>query len=454
MTNTTLLTGLAGALVLAGCAFSPSSEASEQPTRSAAAMPSPAVISSAAVPLSGSAQDYAPLLAAASGANRVLLGEATHGTAEFYRERARITHQLIRERGFNAVAIEGDWSPTYRVNLYVRGLGKDRSAAEALRGYTNFPQWMWPNSEFRDFVEQLRTFNLTLPANQRVGVYGADVYDLFEAADAVVGHVAQMDPEAARRIRVSYRCFEGQGRDLHRYGQAAQTRAASCQSQAAAVLAEVRKLPKAATAEGEEARFAAFRSAASVAAAEEYFRTLYSGGNSWNARDRRMADNVEAIAAQAASLTGREGRVVMWAHNSHVGDARATSAAERGELNIGQLMRQQHGDRALLVGFFTHSGTVRAASAWGEQHRVFTLNPALPQSHSDLFHRTGVPRFLLMLRNNATLQAQLSTPMLQRAVGVIYVPRAEMQSHYFPASLSRQFDAAVYVDKTEAVKAL
>lgn len=445
---------LACALVISACAPVPSKQAEQLTGREEGALPDVALIQAAAVPLTGSAADYSALMKEAGNSTRVLLGEATHGTSEFYRERGALTLGLIREGEFNAVAIEGDWSPTYRVGLYARGLGKDRSAAEALGSFTNFPKWMWRNQEFASFVEELRRHNLTLPERQRVGIYGADVYDLFEAAKAAVAHSARLDPIRSGRIRQSYRCFERHGRDLHRYGQAAQTRASSCRQQAEAALAEARALPAGASPSGEEARFAALRSAASVVAAEEYFRTLYSGADAWNVRDQRMSETVEAIASHAARSTGRDGRVVIWAHNSHVGDARATAAAERGQHNIGQLMKQQHGGRALLVGFFTHSGQVRAAPAWGERDRVFTLNPALPQSHSGLFERTKLPSFLLMLRGNLELEKSLASPMLQRAVGVIYVPEQELRSHYAPARLSRQFDAAVFVRKTEAVRPL
>jgi erythromycin esterase-like protein len=313
---------------------------------------------------------------------------------------------------------------------------------------------MWRNKEFATFVEELRQFNLGLPERQRVGIYGADVYDLFEAAAATVAHLGTLDPARARSVRQNYRCFERHGRDLHAYGQAAQKAASSCQRQAEAALVQVRNLPAAASAQAEEARFAALRSATSVVAAEEYFRTLYSGADAWNVRDQRMSDTIEALAGHAAQSTGREGRVVVWAHNSHVGDARATAAADRGEHNIGQLAKQQHGARAMLVGFFTHSGQVRAAPAWGERDRVFALNPALPESHSGLFRRTDLPSFLLLFRGNPELRKALSAPMLQRAVGVIYVPQQELRSHYGAARLSQQFDAAVFIRTTGAVQPL
>ena len=413
-----------------------------------------AAVREAAIPLRGVPADYDSLVAAAAGPTRVLLGESTHGTHEYYRERARITQRLIGERGFNAIAIEADWSPTYRVNLYVRGFGNDRSAEQALKGYKRFPKWMWRNREFRDFVEQLRAHNLTLPRAQRIGIYGADVYDMFDAADAVVEYLVAVDKLGASRARSHYRCFAGYNREEHRYGAAAQARSAVCAEEAAAVLAEVKRLRAPVSAEAIEAHFAATRAAASVSASESYFRTIHSKADAWNLRDQKMAENVDAIATHAERLTGREGRVAVWSHNSHTGDARATIAAHKGQLNLGQLMKQRHGNKAMLVGFLTHSGTVQAAPAWGQRNLEFTLTPAIANSDADLFHRTGLDSFLLLLRGNPKLAASLSMPMLQRAVGVVYAPHAELQSHYGPAQLSAQFDAVVYIGRTRALRPL
>ncbi len=455
MLSTKFVAAATAALLAIACrAAGPATQTTTGPAGEAATNAQLAATRAAALPISGSPGDYDPLLRSAQGATRVLLGESTHGTHDFYRERARITHRLIREAGVNAVAIEGDWTPTYRVNLYVRGLGQDRTAAQALRGYTRFPRWMWPNTDFRDFVEQLRAHNLALPPNQRVGIYGMDVYDLYEAADVVVERLSALDGAAARRARAHYRCFARYGGNTHTYGVAAQRASDTCQDEAAAVLAEVRRLPRPAAAEAAEGHFDAVRAAFSVAAAEEYFRTAYTGASAWNVRDQRMAETVEDIAAHAARLTGREGKVVMWSHNTHSGDARATFAASRGELNLGQLMKQRHGRRAYLVGFFTHSGKVLAAPEWDEPGRVYDLRPALPESYSGLFHRTGLPAFTLLLRDNAQLERHFSSPMLERAVGVIYVPQRERSAHYFDAVLAEQFDAAIFFDRSEAVRPL
>jgi erythromycin esterase-like protein len=410
-------------------------------------------IAAAAQPVRGAADDHAELLRAAGPATRILLGESTHGTHEFYRERARLTERLVLDHGVNAVAIEGDWSPTYRANLYVRGLGKDRSAAEALRGCSRFPEWMWRNAEFQDFVERLRAINMTRAADERIGLYGMDVYDMFEAADAVVAYLRESSPAAANRAGAAYRCFTRSGRTTAEYGEAT-LRGADCSGQAAAGVAAVARLPRPADPVAAERHFAAVRSAASVAAAEEYFRTAYRGSLAWNVRDGRMARNVEEIAAHVQALSGRPGKVVMWSHNTHSGDARATFAANRGELNLGQLMRQRHGQAAFLVGFFTYEGTVFAAPDWDRPGRVYTVRPALPGSYAALFRSAGQPNFTLLLRGNAALGKTLGGPMLERAIGVVYRPETERSSHYFEARLAEQFDAAIFFDRSRAVTPL
>jgi len=437
------------ALALAACAAPEPNGAAA--TEAVAQSSGRAAWAETAVPLTGASTDYDALLGAIGDGRFVLLGESTHGTEEYYRERARISERLVRERGFGAVLIEGDWSPTLRVNRYVRGLGSDRSADQALAGYTNFPQWMWPNTAFRDFIERLRTYNLALPPERRVGVYGMDVYDLFEAQEAVIAYLSRVDPAAAGRARSSYRCFAPHNRSTHRYGEAARRASQSCQEEAAAVLAEVRRIPRPSGPAEAEEHFAALRSAASVAAGEEYFRTVYAGSMAWNVRDQHMARNVEETAQHVARQRGGEGKVVVWAHNSHNGDARATFAANRGELNLGQLLRQRHGQDAFLVGFLTYGGRVRAAPEWDQPSRVYDLRPALAGSDADVLRQAGLPAFSLVLRGNQAAEADLGRERLQRAVGVIYAPSTERQSHYFEARLARQFDAIIFVERTNPV---
>jgi erythromycin esterase-like protein len=413
-----------------------------------------ATIAAAARPITGSAEDYSDIIAAMGGATRILLGESTHGTHEYYRERARLSERLIQESGVNAIAIEGDWTPTYRVNLYVRGLGPDKTAEQALQGYTRFPKWMWGNTDFRDFVQRLRALNMARPPAERIGLYGMDVYDLSEAAETVIASLRQTDPTAAEQARAQYRCFGRYGQDLHAYGAATRDPKRSCRKQAEVVLGQVRQLPKPLDPIQAETHFGLVRSAASVVAAEEYFRVTYAGSLSWNARDRRMAETVEAVAAHAAALSGRPGKVVTWSHNTHAGDARATSAANRGELNLGQLMRERHGKAAFLVGFFTNTGTVMAAPEWDQPGRVYDVRPALAESYSGLFHAAGKPNFSLLMRGNEAVSGALAGPMPERAIGVIYRPQSERQSHYFDARLSEQFDAAIFFDRSKAVTAI
>ena len=453
------LTFSAGALSLllmaAACgARSPLPSPEQNSAGPAAAVAAPggaaATIRAAARPVTGAAGDYDDLLAGIGDAHRVLLGESTHGTHEYYRDRARISERLIREKGFNAIAIEGDWSAVWRVNQYVRGLGKDTSAEAALAGFTNFPRWMWGNAEFRDFVERLRAYNLTLQPAQRVGLYGMDVYDMFQAMETVRQYL-RPSPAPLARVHRHYRCFAPYDGDTHAYGSAVRIPGVSCQEEAQAAFAEVEKLPAPADPAAAERHFAALMSAHSVVAAEEYFRTVYAGSLAWNVRDQRMARNVESIAAYVGRLSGRPGKVVMWSHNTHSGDARATFAANRGELNLGQLMRQRHGEDAFLTGFFSYTGTVLAAPEWDAPGRVYDMRAALPGSYSALFREAGLPAFSMVLRGNAALSRAVAGPMLERAIGVVYLPSSERQSHYFTAELPEQFDAGVFFETSKAV---
>ena len=428
------------------------SDASSQTLGGTAPQPSTAALRAAAVPIAADGAAYGPLIEAIGDRRFVLLGESTHGSHEYYRERALISERLVRERGFRAIALEADWSPMQRVNLYVRGLGTDRSADQALSSFTNFPRWMWRNAEFRGFVERLRAFNAPLPPEQRVGVYGMDVYDLFDAADAAVAYLKARDPEAARRVQRHYRCFGGYRRDTAAYGQASRRKSLSCQEEAAAALAEMRRIPRPASPVEAEAHFAAVRSAASVAAAEEYFRVSYGGSLSWNVRDTHMARNMEEIAAHAGALAGSAGKALGWAHNSHVGDARATFQSRQGELNIGQLMRQRHD--AFLLGFIGYQGRTMAAPDWGATGRVYDVRPGFEGSHSKLFHEAGVGDSVFLLAGAERLRPLLAEPMQQRAIGVIYRPEAERMSHYFDARLTEQFDAVIFIDRMSPVTPL
>jgi len=414
-------------------------------------------------PLGDGPHDYDALVAAAADARLVLIGEASHGTHEFYRERARITMRLIAEHGFNAVAAEADWPDAYRVNCYVRGRGDDQSPEEALGDFRRFPSWMWRNADVYDFVAWLRGHNQSQPDERRAGFYGLDLYSLSSSIEAVLRYLDKVDPEAARRARGRYACFEHYRADPAFYGYAVQSGVTdSCESEAVAQLIELQRRATELDGRGkvdEEAQFVAEMNARVAADAEAYYREMYRGrASSWNLRDTHMADTLEALLTY---LDGRVGRakVVVWAHNSHLGDARATEMGAGGELNLGQLARERYGPEALLVGFSTYQGTVRAAHDWdmpGERRRV---RPGLPGSYEELFHRVSagqeaLPRFLLDLREGGPAHDLLHGARLQRAIGVVYRPETERLSHYFFARLPEQFDMLIHIDETRAVTPL
>ncbi|MFP5284974.1 MAG: erythromycin esterase family protein [Thermoanaerobaculia bacterium] len=368
-----------------------------------------------------------------------------------------MTLRLIREKGFGAIAIEGDWPEAERVNRWIRGMGDDASAEQALSGFQGFPTWMWANQEFRDLAVELREHNGRLPPGDRAGLYGLDLYELWGAADAVVAALDRLDPPAAARARQRYRCFASYREDPHLYGRSvAANPKRSCEAQVRDQWQELERWMEAerprAGPERREELFSLARNARVVRAGEAYYRTVYRGGLSpWNVRDQHMADTLDEIAEHLGE-GGNPPRVVVWAHNTHLGDARVTEMGEGGEWNVGQLMRQRHDGSAVLVGFTTYEGTVMAASAWGERGRVKELRPALPGSYAALFHASGAGDFLLVLRGSEAGR-HLAGPLLQRAVGVVYLPRQERR-HYFQARLTQQFDAVIHLDRTVAVTPL
>ena len=414
----------------------------------------------AAQPLSGADDDHDDLLELIGDAHFVLLGEASHGTHEFYRERARITQRLIAEKGFNAVAIEGDWPDAYRVNRFVRGLGNDAFAVDALAGFQRFPTWMWRNTDVVDFIDWQRDFNGTKSAQARTGFYGLDLYSLNRSMEAVLRYLEKADPKAARRARERYACFDQFGEDSQVYGLMIGSGVAKpCEDEVIAMLVDLRHRAAAAARSGnavdEEEAFNAEQNARLVKNAEAYYRSMYlSDVSSWNLRDRHM---VETLGALERHL-GRHGvrpKIVVWAHNSHLGDARATEMGQRrGELNVGQLVREQHGRDAVLVGFTTHRGSVTAASDWGAPAERKRVVPSRADSYEGIMHATGLERFMLPLRGAGQHIATLREPRLERAIGVIYRPDTERQSHYFFAQLGEQFDALLHFDETRAVEPL
>jgi len=418
------------------------------------------LVRDSALPLTGASKDYGPLLELIGDARFVLLGEATHGTHEFYRERAQITKRLIIERGFSAVAIEGDWPDAYRVNRYVRAESNDADAEEAVEGFQRFPAWMWRNADMLDFIGWMRAYNDSLPEERaKAGVYGLDLYSMHSSIAAVLEYLDKVDPEGAARARHRYSCFEHYGEDPQEYGYAAGLGLSeTCERQVIEQLIDLqRRAAEYAKRDGRIAAddfFYAQQNARLVKNAEEYYRIMFRGRTaSWNLRDQHMAETLAEL-IHFFRARRQSPKIVVWAHNSHLGDARATWMGQRGEWNVGQLVRQRYGSSSVLVGFTTYNGTVTAASTWGGMAERKRVRPALPDSYENLFHEAGMPRFLLRLRGAAEVAASLRQPMLERAIGVIYLPESERASHYFQASLASQFDAVLHFDQTRAVEPL
>ncbi|HWO20104.1 MAG TPA: erythromycin esterase family protein [Kofleriaceae bacterium] len=454
-------------------------------------MPSEAILAHAiaetVTPLEGAAPDLDPLIERIGDARFVLLGEATHGTHEFYRIRAELTKRLIRERGFSAIAAEADWPDAYRVNRYVRGAGTDTDAADSLGDFRRFPQWMWRNADILDLVGWLRAHNERVDKRvdarvdarvgvrggdaRQVGFYGLDVYSLHSSIEAVIGYLARTDPDAAEAARARYACFDTLAADPQIYGEAtALGIREDCEAEVVAQLIELQRqraeLLRAGGPLGEDELFEAEQNARVVARAEEYYRSMYRGRvSTWNLRDTHMMDTLDALAAHLDRRGDRRGdlrgggragasKIVVWAHNSHVGDASATQRDLRGELNIGQLCRQRHPGETFLVGFSTYQGTVTAASDWGDPAERKRVLPALPGSYEALFHRVGIPQFLLFTGDLGEAAGGLHEPRLQRAIGVVYRPQTERQSHYYHVQLPEQFDAVIHIDETRALEPL
>ncbi len=418
------------------------------------------VVRECAHPLTGSPQDYDPLMDLIGDARFVLIGEASHGTHEFYRERAEITKRLIQEKGFTAVAVEADWPDAYRVNRYVRSISDDATSADALAGFDRFPAWMWRNTVVVNFVDWLREYNNALAQNAtKVGFYGLDLYSMHTSMEAVLNYLDKVDPEAAKRARYRYSCLEHYSEDSQSYGYAASFGLTeSCEKKVVNELLELQRRAGEYTQRDDQVTqdeyFYAEQNARLVKNAEEYYRSMFGGRvSSWNLRDRHMAETLDQLVAHLDRQGGRT-KVVLWAHNSHLGDARATDMGDAGELNVGQLVRQRYGRDAVLVGLTTYRGTVTAASNWGAPAERKRVRPGLSGSYEALFHDTGVPRFLLTLRDGGKVVAALRERRLERAIGVIYLPETERLSHYFYARLPEQFDAVLHFDETQALEPL
>ncbi len=400
------------------------------------------------------APDFADAFDRFGDARIVLLGEATHGTHEFYAARAAITQRLIEKHGFNIVAVEGDWPDIARIDDYVR-----HNAPRPQRGdpFLRFPTWMWRNEEVLGFADWLRQHNAGLPETARASMRGLDVYSLGVSIHAVVAYLDAHDSAAAEEARRRYGRLTRWQDEPQEYGQAVQHgHLAGCEeavvAQLRTLLAQRMQLIARDGATDGEAYLDVEQNARIVRAAESYYRAMYRGGGaSWNLRDRHMFDTVQRLMAHR-----QDARAVIWAHNSHVGNASATAMGWRGEFNIGQLLRTAYGEDAVLIGFGTDRGTVAAASDWGAEMQVMELRPARQHSWEEAFRRTGLARSLTDWRGakRGGLADVLSQSLLERAVGVVYRPQSELSSHYFEAVLADQFDAYVWFEETHAVSPL
>jgi erythromycin esterase-like protein len=397
------------------------------------------------------AEDFGAPFGRFGEARVVLLGEATHGTSEFYRARAAITRQLIQHHGFTIVAVEADWPDAARIDRYVR-----HHAPRPARGkaFARFPGWMWRNVEVMEFADWLRAHNEVLSPDRRASFHGLDVYSLGASMAAVLDYLERVDPKAARIARRRYACLTPWHEDPAGYGRAVLHGARDpCEHEVVAQLTELLVNRLSYMREDGEAFFDAAQNARIVRAAEQYYRVMYHGSReSWNLRDRHMFDTLQALLASR----GPDSKAVVWAHNSHIGNAAATAMGWQGEFNIGELCHVAYGDDAVLIGFGTDRGTVAAATDWDGPMEVKIVRPARPDSYEYAFRKTGIARSLTSWRgpSGQQLADTLRESMLERAIGVIYRPESELMSHYFEAVLAEQFDTYVWFEETKAVTPL
>ncbi|GHF42781.1 erythromycin esterase-like protein [Deinococcus metalli] len=407
-------------------------------------------------PVTGADDDLDALVDAIGPARFVLIGEPSHGTHEAYRERARLTRRLIERHGFTAVAVEADWPDAARVNRFVRGQGHDASARDALADFQRFPRWMWRNTEVEAFVTWLRGHNHARP-EAAAGFYGLDLYSMHRSMKAVVDYLVDVDPEAARRARERYSCFELFGPDPQAYGYATGLgRVDPCEEQAVQQLLELQRHGAATEGghpDGDE-HFYAEQNARLARNAESYYRSMFRGRDeSWNIRDMHMAESLGAL-DQHLSAQGTPARTVVWAHNSHLGDARGSAMGwQRGELNLGQLTRQMWPDHTFILGQTTAGGSVLAADTWDGPGHVKTVVPALRGSVEDHLRAVNLPAFWLDLRD-PPVQDALGAELLQRFIGVIYRPQTERWSHYVETRPAEMYDAVLHHDTTRALTPL
>jgi erythromycin esterase-like protein len=407
-------------------------------------------VGAAATPLRGD-DSLDPLLDRIGDARVVLLGEASHGTAEFYTWRDRITRRLVREKGFRFVAVEGDWPDCFRVNRFVKGSrAHGATAREVLHGFERWPTWMWANEEVVALAEWMRAHNDGVEPERRVGFYGLDVYSLYDSMGAVIRYLERVDPAAAARARDAYGCFDPYEGDVQEYAMATMVVPASCEEEALRMLNELRTRRAAGDEDDVEAHFDAEQNALVAANAERYYRAMIRGGGaSWNVRDRHMTETLERLLA----LHGPRAKAVVWEHNTHVGDARATDMARAGMVNVGQLARERWGDEVVIAGFASHRGSVIAGSQWGAPMQRMRVPEAREGSWEAVLHAAAADDRLLLTDRLDEVPGALE-PRGHRAIGVVYHPGRERMGNYVPTVLPYRYDAVLHVDETHALRPL
>lgn len=399
--------------------------------------------------------DLDPLLARTQGARYVLLGEASHGTSEYYTWRTRISQRLIQEQGFNFIAVEGDWPDCYAVNRYVRHFDDGgESAREVLHQFARWPTWMWANWEVVALAEWLHDYNRGRPPEQQVGFYGLDVYSLWESLEEITRYLEGVDPEAAETARQAYNCFQPYDRDEQAYAWATRIVPAACERDVLRLLAEIqtRRTKLQRQAGDGEAVFNAEQNAHAAVGAEHYYRTMIEGGPaSWNVRDYHMADTLDRVVQHL----GPGAKGILWEHNTHIGDARATDMAAAGMVNVGQIVRERHADDGVvLVGFASHRGSVIAGRAWDAPMEVMPVPEARAGSWEDLLHRSLQSNGMILMNDLGGADTLFRATRPHRAIGVVYHPDYERLGNYVPTSLTRRYDAFLFIDETQALHPL
>jgi erythromycin esterase-like protein len=395
-------------------------------------------------------EDLEPLLDRIGDARFVLLGEASHGTHEYYLWRARISKRLIEEKGFRFIGVEGDWPDCYRVNQYIQGELGDTTAKDVLHAFSRWPTWMWANWEIVAFAEWLRGYNDMRPDEEKVGFYGLDVYSLWESLKAVIGYLKQHDPDALPAAERAFRCFEPYEEDPQEYARATLFVPESCEREVIDLHNTIRQqaAPKA---DADATALNAVMNAEVIKGAETYYRTMvHGGGTSWNVRDRHMADTLNRL----MQFYGSDAKAIVWEHNTHIGDARYTDMASAGMYNVGELVRQEHEPAGVvLAGFGSYEGTVIAAREWDAPMQVMPVPPARPGSWEQALHDMNAEDRLLLFHRPADPTSALAAPRGRRAIGVVSHPACEA-GNYVPTVLPLRYDAFMYLDQTQALHPL